>query len=409
MTSCPACIGCALRYYSETGKQQHFCTNRIAANLIGSYHIGLSTAIGIILSMSRGDAIDMRAVMRFELSGPEIIMSTLVTVASILALFLFSTRESAEDEQQTQISQMAKVVFLACWLIGCLIITFNSDRIHHFHSKRTRCRASQQHNETVALPPAWSCIIISLSFFSFTAPQIIRCVFRVENLKGVLGAFSNLCFVAHLCLLTSNERYSTRRISVFHLATHVAGVAFSIRATLPSNILFSFNVALRFLVGTGVPLFDWMITHVILSKLRSRNPKLHAELPVTIFRWLTQKGGLAMGMYCYFEAAGVGYDTDTSLEDITPWLYANSTMVTHFTLATVLCATVVADENMSLKAVLKGQAPLYITLAFAALVSASLIPVAQFSGRELATRAIYRYTVSHFLSSVVYGSQFFVS
>jgi hypothetical protein len=163
-------------------------------------------------------------------------------------------------------------------------------------------------------------------------------------------------------------------------------------------MLFSFIVALSFLVGTGVPLFDWMITHVILSKLRSRNPKLHAELPVTIFRWLTQKGGLTMGMYCYFEAAGVGYDTDTSSEDITPWLYANSTMVTHFTLATVLCATVVADENMSLNAVLKGQAPLYIRIAIAALVSASLIPVAQFAGRELATRAshlpLYRISFS---------------
>jgi hypothetical protein len=121
--------------------------------------------------MSRGDAIDMRAVMRFELSGPEIIMSTLVTVASILALFLFSTRESAEDEQQTQIALFSR-------------ITFNSDRIHYFHSKRTRRRASQQHNETVALPPAWSCIFISLSFFSFTAPQIIRCVFRVEKIKA---------------------------------------------------------------------------------------------------------------------------------------------------------------------------------------------------------------------------------
>ena len=130
----------------------------------------------------------------------------------------------------------------------------------------------------------------------------------------------------------------------------------------------------------------WFWTRVLRPMMAVRNPRLHDELPVTIFRWLFQKGGLTMSLYCYFEAAGVGYDTDISLEEISPWLTANSSMILHLTFFGVLGTTVLADSRTSLSEVLRGKAPRYLAVGLAASMGLSLFSLAMFAGREFSNR-----------------------
>ena len=110
-----------------------------------------------------------------------------------------------------------------------------------------------------------------------------------------------------------------------------------------------------------------------------------------------------MSMYCYFEALGVGFriqmpDGDDgeiiiiTADNIYPWLRSNSVMINHFTLPAVLAVTLLADSRISLNAVLRGLAPLYVKVGLALLFVASLISLAMFAGQEFSIqqeRSVY--------------------
>ena len=91
-------LGCAFRYAGEQGKQTRFCANRVIANNAGAIHVLALSCTGILLTGSEGEAgLDVRAAMRLELILAQKCVGGLVAVASIIALFLFSTRESDDE------------------------------------------------------------------------------------------------------------------------------------------------------------------------------------------------------------------------------------------------------------------------------------------------------------------------
>lgn len=368
---------------------------------VGTVHILASSAFWIALTNSEGGAgFDILAAMRLELSGPEVLAKSGVAIASAIALFLFATRESAEERQYTFVLNN---LFLAVWLASSLTLAFNVQKAREQRTLRRDESGRQQddkpvdrqrneaatggHAETgvpaavvVVLPRAWPCVLISLSFVSYTAPQLVR-VALLESLRGAIDAFSNLCFVVHILMLVTAKRSAARRIGGAHFAVQLLGDMSSFVADL-RTIGVTFGVTVGYFIGIGCVIFEmWLLTHKIQPLLVSRNRKLHDEIPVTIFRWLFQKGGVMMSLYCYFEAVGVGFDT-RSTEDVEPWLIASTAMITHATLSAVLAATLIADARTSVSAILRGKAPVCVTVGFGMSLFALLLSLTLFAGRE---------------------------
>lgn len=187
-------------------------------------------------------------------------------------------------------------------------------------------------------------------------------------------------------MTSNNESSSAKTISVVHLAVHLAGNACSLGADSLS-MEFSAGQLLSYGVLMGAAVLEVCLwTRVIRPMLASRNPKLLAGLPIAVFRWLFQRGGLTMALYCYFEALGVGADLKRSSEDVAPWRNANNCMITHFTLSAVVSLTMLADARTSLSAVLRGKAPLHVTAGLVASTFTSCIVLVMFAGREFASR-----------------------
>ena len=145
---------------------------------------------------------------------------------------------------------------------------------------------------------------------------------------------------------------------------------------------FTVGLALIYLIAMGGATWElWIWTRVIKPMLATRNPTLLAELPLTVFRWLFQRGGLTMAMYCYFEMIGVGV-SGRAFEDIDPWLVANNVVLIHLTSSAVLTVTLLATSRTSLSTVLRGLAPLHEKVGLTIVFITSLIPLVLFSGRE---------------------------
>ena len=231
------------------------------------------------------------------------------------------------------------------------------------------------------LPCGWSCVMVFLSFLSYAAPQAIRLAFPQFRIRGVVGAFSNLCFVGHLMMLSNTASSSAQRLSAGHLAVQVVGSTCAFGADVQSMRLTVF-LALDHLLSIGGTIFElWLWTRVLQPTLASRNPKLVSELPMTVFRWLFQRGGLMMGGYCYFEALGEGFSI-RSAEDIAPWLHANSAILQHSTFSAVLSLTILADSHVSLSAVLRGMAPLHVRTGLVIVLVTSTIPLTMDADRQ---------------------------
>lgn len=279
--------GCALRQ-DETES----CTNRVDANTIGAWHIGMASALWIILTNSEGGAgFNLLAAMRLELSWVEVVAASFATIASMLALFSFATRES---DKQAVPSIYVATAFNVCWFIAALTLGLNTEKAHESRQRRNRHRRrSDMPATTVVLPHSWSGVFISLSFFSYTLPQAWRFAFRFEGFRGTIIAFSNLCFVAHLLMLVTQKRSAARRIGAAHLFVQLAGI-------VCEKLAVSRNAGVEFAMGdcivqAGAACFEYCLwTRLIQPMLASGNPKLHDELPLSTFRWLFQKGGLMM-------------------------------------------------------------------------------------------------------------------
>jgi len=86
-------------------------------------------------------------------------------------------------------------------------------------------------------------------------------------------------------------------------------------------------------------------------------------------------------LYCFFEAVGIGFET-RSLEDIGPWLVANTAMIDQLTFSAVLAATLIANARVTISAMLRGDAPIYVRVGFVVSICASLLPLVMFAGRQ---------------------------
>ena len=387
--------------------------------------------------------------MRLELTWPDRIVGSLVAVASMIALFMFSTRDEGDAAGNTLL--LLERVFSACWLAAILTLVFHAqkareNRIRRRESSNRRSRdasaaqaaaaiavgvavrpdtseritisladrvtlrrncvvsnaaqaaapitpaveGEEPHRQAALavaeLPRTWSCLVISVSCLSYTTPQAIRLALpRYEALRGVTGQLSNLCFVAHLLMLANKGASSARKRSVVHLAVQGFGIVCHFGAEL-RRMGFTVGLALNSVFSVGGTVLElWLLTRIMLPTLASRNPTLHAELPIKVFQWLFQRGGLTMAMYCYFEAFGIGF-SDGTAEDVRPWLDANNTVLLHLTFSAALSLTLLADSRTSLSAVLRGLAPLYEKVGLTIVFVTSLIPLAMFAGREWCDR-----------------------
>ena len=167
---------------------------------IGALHVTFSSVVGIILSHEGGGAgFNLTAAMQLQLSYPERFSVALLALASLIALFLFSTREADQVSAEAEVaSGVCKNMFLVCWFAATVTLVLNTEEARDSRTRNTRSRdqVSQRRDAggdttaVVVVPAAWSFILVALSFISYTAPQIARLVFsQFENLRGVLGAF----------------------------------------------------------------------------------------------------------------------------------------------------------------------------------------------------------------------------
>lgn len=390
------------RHLGDQEKQEEQCVNRVNANFTAALHILCSSAYWLVMSSSEGGAgFDLLAAMRLEFTWQEVCACGFIAVASIITLFQFATRESV-SEDIADMGRALSSVFILCWLLAILTLVFNTKTVHASRTRR-RDELPRESNHAIpgrnwdgsetsspaaveVLPFAWSCVMVSLSLFGYTVPQTIRWMAHIEWLRVALGALSNMAFVSHMFMLSTREHSSAQKISVAHCSLHLVGVLSSSMAT--ANALgVTVGWAVFCLVDTFAVVFElWVWTRVLRPYLASYNRKLLNELPITIFRWLFANGGLTLCLYCYFEALGAGLEYSSSPEDAVPWLIANSVTITHFTLAAALTTTIIADAGTSASTILRGKAPLYASLGFAAVMFTSLIPLALFAGREFSDR-----------------------
>jgi hypothetical protein len=207
----------------------------------------------------------MQAAMRLELTRPELGIGALAAVASMIALFMFSARANVDDGFIRKARDVLTYVFVACWVIAFVTLACNAQKAQRTRTVRqidesnwnvrNAAKAVNVARSAGVLPRTWSCIMISLSFLSYTAPQAIRLALpQFKRLRGVVGAFSNLCFVAHLLLLAKNEASSARQISVVHLAVQVTGYLCNLGADLRS-MTFTWGLALSYLIAAGCAFF----------------------------------------------------------------------------------------------------------------------------------------------------------
>ena len=254
----------------------------------------------------------------------------------------------------------------------------------------------------IVLPWTWSCVMVSLTLFSYTVPQIVRIVWPFEGLRGVTGAFGNLCFVAHGMMITTKTEIEIRWLLWAHISALLTGV---ISASLADMFILGFGWAtvLAYAVAFAGFVFEFMfLTYVLLPMVAKYNPDLSDSLPETTFRWLFSNGGMTLAAYCYFEAVGIGFQTSRSMADITPWLYSNAFILNQFVFSGNMAATLAADTDVSLMSVLRGKAPWHVQMAFALTVCNSLIALVLFSGREFTSErqcALYQHMSNVFACS----------
>ena len=400
-TSCAALFcqyfRCAFRHAGDLDKQEEYCLKRVNANWIGSLHVFALTSAGIMLTSTDGSGFDVLAAMRLDLSWPDRIEGVLVAAASMIALFLFSTREEEGTKSEKSIS-LLKYIFMGCWLLATLTVAFTSEaaresRLRFRKETDKRARDAAAPVNTVAgailLPRTWSYIMILLTCLSYTVPQAVRLVFlQYEGFRGVIGGFSNLCLVGHILMVGNTS--SALHVVFTHFSVHILGVACSFGTAL-RTLGFTAGLMFSYFVGAaGILLELWLWMRVVKPLLASRNPTLLAKLPITAFRWLFQRGGLNMGLYCYFEALGVGF-SDRAFEDIHPWLISNNTVLAHLTFSTALSITLLADSRATLHALLRGLAPLHVKLGLFIVIVTSLIPLIMFAGRDSAIASSNRF------------------
>jgi len=206
-----------------------------------------------------------------------------------------------------------------------------------------------------------------------------------ERLVGAIGTFSNQSFIFHFLMLSTRESLSAQKIAIVHLLVHVTGAMCNFMAIANMSGATAALIVKSFVGAVAVILELWVWTNLLRPYFADHNRKLLNELPIKVFRLFFLKGGLTFSLYLYFEALGVSLRSH-SPGDALPWMEANSLMITHFTLATALTITVLADSRISVSAILRGKAPRYVTVGFGAVMCNSIIPLALFAGREFADR-----------------------
>ena len=202
--------------------------------------------------------------------------------------------------------------------------------------------------------------------------------------RGANSGFSNLLLMAHCMASCTDKRPSTRRLILAHLGVQILGAAVSYAVSV-QDLGFDWTSMLANMIGSAGILFEvWICTRVLLPLLKVHSPSLYAKLPLTIFRWLFERGGLTVALYVYFEYVSVGLGTERSSQNVDPWLWANTAMLMQFTFSALLAATVFADAGSSLSVMLRGKAPQHVSVSFALMSCTSLLALILFAGREFA-------------------------
>ena len=364
----------------DSEEQIHHCAARSVANNIGSFHVLFFAVVAIMAADTNvGTGIDMGVILRLEVSTQERVAGAMIAVASLLAVAMFAFRET-KGLYDFSVTQSANLVFLVCWVIAALTLATTMGK------RDNAARAASRRLTAVdVVPHTYRYIFISLSFMSYTAPMLYALSQTTPGVfRGANGGFSNLLLMAHCMASCTDKRPSTRRLILAHLGVQILGAAGSYAVSV-QDLGFDWSSMLGNMIGSAGILFEvWLCTRVLLPLLKVHSPSLYAKLPLTIFRWLFERGGLTVALYVYFESVSVGLDTERSSQNVDPWLWANSAMLMQFTFSALLAATVFADAGSSLSVMLRGKAPEHVSVSFALMSCTSLLALILFAGREFA-------------------------
>ena len=390
LTSCcpRAPVGCMLQRPSAWRWQEYECGSRISANYVGALHLVALSLVSMAAADDKwGGGLTQRAIMLLDITWRERVAGLLIAASTFICVYLFASRETkgSRDLANATHSRLESL-FVLCWgAVGITLIPKLSTMRSYREQQTASGRALSETSAAERVPHAWGVLFALASSSSFLVPQICRCIFHLEWLRGCTGTFSNLCLLAHWLMTTVRECRTTWWLQRIHWCLHVLGavwlsVADGVQLE-PNNSVAAF-VASCSINLLALVVEYWLWFEALRPMLKRR--VLHKHIPETIFSWLFRRGGVVYATYLYFESVGAGFQ-NLSLRDVAPWMHANNTVLTQFSLTSILALTIVADTGVSVSVVMRGRAPRHILVGFVLSGCTSFIALFVFAGRELAS------------------------
>ena len=221
----------------------------------------------------------------------------------------------------------------------------------------------------------------------------------IHNASG--GGLSLVCLAAH-CLMYAGDVSSWRQH--LHFACHAVGL-------ISRTWLYDYDLRLAVRiasvsVGLVLNLAPWCCYVRGRSLIRQWNPQLVQRFTTATFHGLFFRGGTVAALYLYFEslacvnsprlftfkgkicAANIALTScEFGVEECEPLAAANTMVLGHCSFCFVFYIAVLEEAEFTLKQILRGLAPLHITVCVMLIAVASLITGPIFAGREFAGAA----------------------
>ena len=314
-------LGCLLRRPFDVIWQEEICRSRTLANFVGSLQVVFSSSSWMVLTNTEGGAgFDMITAMYVAFSTSELVSSAFATIASLIALYLFANRDEPDktDTPFFRAVLSTTMPFTACWVMAVSILAFTMKpvsvernfkrELEHdtiIRGVRPRHRRNSSGPATlgasagvVIYPPprAWCFVMMSLSFMSYTVPQMVRMCLRTEYLRGASAGFSYLCWVSNALLSSTDASSSAQRRIFVHFVTGVLAGRVASFVSDSRSVGWTLGGIAAFTssqVGYVCLIYVWMHINRMLAK---KNPQLHGNLPRVTFIWIFKRGGFGMAV-----------------------------------------------------------------------------------------------------------------
>lgn len=361
-------VGCLLTYSDEV------CSARLNANWAASIQFAVAGIFSVFLSSKTfGVGLTIESVRRMEVCWPERLAIVCGTIASIIALFKFASRETLKSTNSAD--AWSAFAFALCWALAASAIAVRLTYIQNVH--KTTC--GEVPVRIQKLPRLWHYITIGITLLFFIVPALLAELAGEEALEGASAGISFMVLVAHYLMMSTDGRHLSAAFQAFHCLLHLGG---ELLVMTSSRRVFASWQASTFHCFVEVAFY------VSLIGLGTRaRPELRQwdadETSANAFRWLFVKGGLLMGLFMHFESMSCTMDPEVVAYDgdCGPWILANKAIAIQVSLSAAV-TIFISDAHCTMSHILRGHAPSHIKRTVAMMMVNSWLSGVLFAGRE---------------------------